>query len=90
VIDRALLITGTVGVGKTTTVVRLVAPRTVIEARLRRRHVGPAESDLDWHLERAPELDAILDQPDLAAPMIESTGSVGEIAAAVVSATNWS
>lgn len=36
-------------------VVRLTAPLTIVEARIRRREIG---AGLDWHLARAAELDA--------------------------------
>lgn len=72
-------------VGAPVGIVRLVAPRPVIEDRLRKRHVGPAAVELAWHLERAPQLDAILDRSDLRGPSVSNTGTVPETAAAVIS-----
>ena len=56
------------------TAVRLVTSPTVIEARLRKRHQGPASDGLAWHLQRAPELAAI--QGHLLVPTVDATKSV--------------
>jgi adenylylsulfate kinase len=46
-------------IGVAITVVRLKSPRRVVEARLRRRYDDTDTESLKWHLDRAPELDAI-------------------------------
>ena len=59
--------------GAPLTVVRLVAPRELVRARLRRRHEHE-QSALDWHLDRFDELTAILDAAaveDVTVPVAE-------------------
>lgn len=69
--------------GTSVTAVRLVTSPTVVDARLRNRHQGPASGGLAWHLQRAPELVAIQDHLPL--PTIDATKSVDEVADEVLS-----
>lgn len=69
--------------GTSVTAVRLVTSPTVVDARLRNRHQGPASGGLAWHLQRAPELAAI--QVHLPLPTIDATKSVDEVADEVLS-----
>ena len=70
-------------VGSSVGAVRLVAPRAVVETRLRKRHHGPEADGLAWHLRRGPELASIQDN-GLNLPTIDASGAVAEIAAAVL------
>lgn len=71
------------------TVVRLVAPLEEIEERLRRRHPGFDGEGLRWHLNRAPELDAILARSPVQMTPVSCTGSPAEVAADVLDAVGW-
>ncbi|MEO6989324.1 MAG: hypothetical protein ABI239_11840 [Aquihabitans sp.] len=62
--------------------VRLVSSPTVIEARLRNRHQGPASNGLAWHLQRAPVLAAIQDH--LLVPTVDATNPVDGVAEEVL------
>lgn len=64
------------------TAIRLVTSPTVIEARLRKRHQGPASDGLAWHLQRAPELAAT--QGHLLVPTVDATKSVEGVAGEVL------
>lgn len=70
-------------VGSPVSAVRLVAPGAVVETRLRTRHQGPEVDGLAWHLRRGPELASIQDN-GLNLPMIDASGTVAEITAAVL------
>ena len=71
------------------TVCRLRASPDIVANRLRERHPDePAE--LAWHLERAPELDAILDAAHIAeADVTTDTRTPMAVAADVLRAINW-
>lgn len=68
------------------TVLRLVSPPEVVEARLRDRHQGQAREGLAWHLKRAPELAAI--QSHLEVPTIDADRSLDEVVDDVLRATD--
>ncbi len=85
---RALWLNGTVGVGKTTPrLVRIVASVQEIEHRLRARHGRGDGSGLHRHLERAPELNEILNAGDLSMTIVDSSdtplATVKAVAAAI-------
>jgi adenylylsulfate kinase len=70
-------------------VVRLLGSATVVEPRLRARHVDDPEG-LAWHLHRRGELDAVLDVADLADAAVRVDGlAPGAVADAVLRATGW-
>jgi hypothetical protein len=69
--------------------VRLVASATEIERRLRGRYGELDDSDLRWHLARAPELDDILDQSDLPMTVVQNDGPPLMTAKAVLAAIEW-
>lgn len=70
-------------------VVRLLARPDELRERLRRRHADDAH-DLAWHLERAPELTAILDRAQVADAEIDTTGRpISDVALAVLAAAGW-
>ena len=46
-------------VGASVVAIRLCAPASTLETRLRQRHQGAESDGLAWHLDRAPELAAI-------------------------------
>ena len=71
------------------TVVRLVAPPAEIEDRLRRRHPDHEREGLRWHLDRAPELDAILDRSPVRTTQISCTGPPAQVARDVLHAVGW-
>jgi hypothetical protein len=73
-------------VGCEISVVRLRAPLALIEQRLRARHKAYDAEELEWHLARAPELDAILDASSLPMAEIDATAPPREVAAAVLRA----
>jgi adenylylsulfate kinase len=68
-------------------VVRLRADRDVIRSRLRRRHVDGL--GLDWHLTRAPVLEAILDAAGVADFEIANDSSTETVAKKVLKAAGW-
>lgn len=70
-------------VGAPVSAVRLVAPPSTVEARLRHRHQGVELDGLAWHLDRAPELATIQDL-GLQLPIVEASGSIGDTAEAVL------
>ncbi len=70
-------------VGTPVEAIRLVAPGSVVEARLRQRHQGTEAGGLAWHVHRAPQL-AKIQERHLDLPMINASGPVTEIAAAVL------
>jgi hypothetical protein len=73
--------------GAVITVVRLSAPVPTLQQRLRGRERG---GDLAWHLQRAPELSAIMDRAALEDVLIETEGkSVPAIASEVLQRTGW-
>lgn len=76
-------------VGRHVSVVRLVAPLQLTRERLHGRHVGAERDGLDWHLARAPELDAILDSSDLDVVTVNNISSVAEAADAALGAISW-
>jgi adenylylsulfate kinase len=71
-------------IGVAITVVRLRSPPEVVEARLRRRYSDTDPESLKWHLDRAPELDVILDASPVAMHLVPSTSSVMEVARSVM------
>lgn len=70
-------------------VCRLHAPPAVLASRLRDRHLEePAE--LAWHLDRAPELDAILDAARVAdADVATDSRTPMDVAAEVLRLIGW-
>jgi len=66
-------------VGTSVVAVRLCAPASTVEARLRQRHQGAEFDGLAWHLDRAPELLAIQDR-GLHLPIIDASGSISDTA----------
>lgn len=70
-------------VGTTVVAVRLCAPASIVEARLRKRHQGAEFDGLAWHLERAPELVAIQER-GLQLPIIDASGSISDTADTVL------
>lgn len=69
---------------------RLRADPPVIRERLSRRHGGDREA-LEWHLNRAPELDAVLDAQGVDDFSIDvSTATVADAALEIVRALGWS
>jgi hypothetical protein len=76
-------------VGVPLVVCRLHAPLDVLVGRLHDRHLDePAE--LAWHLNRAPELDAILDTALVAdADVATTSGTPMDVAAEVISLIGW-
>ena len=92
---RALLLTGTVGVGKTSVaaavgdllrerrVTSAVADLDVVHRRLRVRHVDDHDG-LAWHLHRSGELAAIQDESAVEDLRLVVTGVAGKDAAARV------
>ena len=70
-------------VGATVVAIRLCAPASTLEARLRQRHQGAEFDGLAWHLDRAPELVAIQDR-GLQLPIIDASGSISETVDAVL------
>ncbi len=75
--------------GTTPHLVRIVAPVDVIEQRLRTRHGLSDQSGLRWHLERAPELNNILDRSDLSMKTVDNSETPLVAAKAVVAAIAW-
>lgn len=76
-------------VGCAVQVVRLRADPAVLAERLRERHRGDP-GGLGWHLARAPQLSAILEEAVVADVEVETTGqSVGKIASDVLAAASW-
>lgn len=71
--------------GAPLTVVRLVAPRELVRARLRHRHDGEPEA-LAWHLDRYDELTAILDAAGVEDMCVQVVGDPRDTARAVFSA----
>lgn len=72
-------------VGCAVRVVRLRAHRDVLANRLGDRHRHDPKG-LSWHLSRAPELDAILDQAGVADAEVDTTGrSLTDVAVEVLS-----
>ena len=61
-------------VGASVVAVRLCAPASTVEARLRQRHQGAELDGLAWHIDRAPELVAIQDC-GLQLPVVDASGS---------------
>ena len=68
---------------------RLHAPLAVVASRLRDRHLEePAE--LTWHLDRAPELDTILDAARVAdADVATDSRTPMDVAAEVLRLIGW-
>jgi hypothetical protein len=98
--SRAIVIAGVIqtssqlerysaALGTTPHLVRIVAPAGAIEHRLQIRHGPKDQRGLRWHLERAPELDDILDQSDLAMKTVENTETPLATAKAVLEAIGW-
>jgi adenylylsulfate kinase len=76
-------------VGVELCVCRLRADLTELHRRLRVRHVG-ADAEMQWHLERAGQLDQILDRSKVDDFEISSDGrSVTDVAAAVLTRAGW-
>jgi adenylylsulfate kinase len=76
-------------VGVPLVVVRLVAPREVIDARLRRRHAEHDAAGLEWHLARVAELDASLDGSGVPMRLVPNEASPQQVAVAVLDACGW-
>jgi len=69
------------------TVVRLTAPLSIIERRLRSRQIG---SGLDWHLARAAALDAHWRAHPVEDLLVETSDrSVRSIGHEILSAVDW-
>jgi adenylylsulfate kinase-like enzyme len=76
-------------VGCAVTVVRLRARGDVLAARLHDRHRHDPKG-LSWHLSRAPELDAILDQAAVADAEVDTTEREPvDAAAEVLAVAGW-
>ena len=75
-------------VGRAITVVRLIAPASVVDERLRHRHRDDPNG-LAWYLERARVLDAILDASPVAVRVVDATSSPRAVAHSVLGATGW-
>jgi adenylylsulfate kinase len=71
-------------VGVAITVVRLKAAPDVVDARLRHRYGDTDPKSLRWHLDRAPELEAILDGSPVAAHDVPNMSSPIEVARSVL------
>lgn len=68
-------------------VVRHLANRATLEARLRRREAGP---ELAWYLRRAPELIDFMERAWIGDLLVDTDGrSVGEVAEDVVMRSGW-
>jgi hypothetical protein len=73
--------------GAQITVVRLTAPLSIIEERIRSREIG---SGLDWHLARAAELDAHWRANPVEDHLVDTAGrNVRSIAQEVLSDAGW-
>lgn len=73
----------------TVRIVRLHADPNVLAGRLRDRHRDDPDG-LAWHLARAPELTAALDQAGVADAEVDTTGRpIPEVAADVLAAIGW-
>lgn len=73
--------------GAEITVVRLTAPLSIVEERIRGREVG---TSVDWYLARAAELDAHWSKNPVEDLLVETSGrSVREIALDALSTANW-
>lgn len=66
------------------TVVRLVAPLDIVEQRLRKRETG---AQLDWSLNRAPELHAILERSQIGT-VVDATGNLDDITRNIIELFN--
>jgi predicted kinase len=75
--------------GTTPHLVRIVAPVDVIEQRLHTRHGPSDQTGLSWHLERAPELNNILDRSDLSMKTVDNSETPLVAAKAVLAAIGW-
>jgi adenylylsulfate kinase len=71
-------------VGVAITVVRLKAPPEVVDARLRLRYGDIDPERLKWHLDRAPELEAVLDSSPVVTRTVPNTCSPIEVARSVL------
>jgi predicted ABC-type ATPase len=71
-------------IGVAITVVRLKSPPEVVDARLRRRYGDTDPESLKWHLDRAPELEAILDSSPVATRIVPNISSPIEVARSVL------
>jgi adenylylsulfate kinase len=80
--DALALYESTIGVALT--IVRLTSPPEIVEARLRGRYVDNDPDALQWHLDRAPELDGILDASPLAMHVVPNTASAIDVARSVL------
>jgi adenylylsulfate kinase len=70
-------------------VCRLRATLTELHRRLRIRHAG-ADTEMQWHLNRAGQLDQILDRTEVADFEIRSDGrTLTDVAAAVLNRAGW-
>jgi len=73
----------------TVRIVRLRADPNVLADRLRDRHCNDPDG-LAWHLARAPELTAALDQAGVADAEVDTTGRpIPEVATDVLAAVGW-
>jgi hypothetical protein len=73
--------------GSDVTVVRLTAPASVIEQRIRAREIG---AGLEWHLARAVELDAHWRDHPVEDFAVENAGrTVREVAVEVLARSGW-
>ncbi|MER7761912.1 hypothetical protein [Streptomyces sp. NPDC097619] len=72
-------------------VCRLTADVATLHARLHHRHQGDHDTaSLPWHLDRAGQLDLVLDQAALADDTLDTTHLTPDaVAAAVVHTTDW-
>jgi adenylylsulfate kinase len=75
--------------GTTPDLVRIVAPAEEIEHRLQTRHGQSDEPGLRWHLERAPELNDILDLSDLSMKSVDNRERPLATAKVVLAAIGW-
>lgn len=76
-------------VGAPLTVVRLTAPLDVVEERLRVRHTLIKTAELQWHLRRSVELDAVLERCDVQWSRVQNEGTPAETASLVLEAVHW-
>ena len=76
-------------IGMPLVVCRLRAPLAVVQARLRQRHIDDSDG-LAWHLERAEELDFILDAAHVAdVEVATDMRTADQVAAEILAAIGW-
>ncbi|WP_426520923.1 AAA family ATPase [Diaminobutyricibacter sp. McL0618] len=70
-------------------VARLVVDPDVVKARLLQRHAGDPEA-IDWHLDRAVQLEHILDEAECDDEVFDTTNrSAAEVAASIRARLGW-